>query len=166
MLLSLDHASYRRVANITKCLRRTIGGQLHLPMNQPSFSGIHHLNLTVTEPERSAAWYTRVLGLQPGWTMDDIDGRGRKVVLLAPQSTLRIVLTQHRANNGLPASEFQTGLDHVAFTVDSRASLDDWVVWLDEANVTHSEIKEGATGWLIILRDPDNVQLELYTSSK
>ena len=135
-------------------------------MEQPTFSSVHHVNLTVTDLDRSAGWYMKVLGLVPGWEMADIEGRGKKTVLLVPNSSLRIVLTQHKANSGEPASEFCTGLDHVALTVEDRPRLEVWARWLDGLDVSHSAIKEGATGCLITLRDPDNIQLELYTVSK
>ena len=135
-------------------------------MEHPTFSSVHHVNLTVTDLDRSAGWYMKVLGLTPGWEMLDVEGRGKKTVLLVPSGSLRIVLTQHKANNGEPASEFGTGLDHLALTVQDRTSLEAWAQWLDKLDVTHSAIKEGATGWLITLRDPDNIQLELYTVSK
>ena len=91
---------------------------------------------------------------------------GRKVVLVSPDSALRLTLTHHQANKGERFSEFRTGLDHVALTVSSRADLLAWVNRLDELNVSHSEITEGAAGWLVAFRDPDNIQLELYTVEK
>ena len=131
-----------------------------------TFEGVHHLNFSVTDLERSAAWYRETLGLTPGWEMEDTEGRGRKVVLLHPGSALRIVLSLHSANGGEPFSEYRTGLDHVAFTVADRAELERWQARFEELQVEHSEIKEGATGWLITFRDPDNVQFEVYTRSK
>ncbi|MBV9281301.1 MAG: VOC family protein [Chloroflexi bacterium] len=132
----------------------------------PAFSGVHHINLSVTDLERSVAWYREVLGLEMGWEVPDEDGQGRKFALLHPGSPLRIVLSYHRSNPGDPASEFRTGLDHVAFTVADRAELEAWVRRFEELKVDHSPIKEGATGYLITFRDPDNVQLEMYTRSK
>lgn len=132
----------------------------------PEFTGIHHVNFSVTDLDRSVAWYTDVLGLTKGWEMDDTDGRGRKVALLHPSSPLRIVLSLHQANPGGPANEFRTGLDHVALTVSDRDELEGWQRRFEELAVEHSPIKEGATGWLITFRDPDNVQLEMYTQSR
>ena len=132
----------------------------------PAFLGIHHLNLSVTDLERSAAWYREVFGLQSGWEMDDVEGRGRKIILLHPDSPLRIVLSLHQDNDGQPFSEFRTGLDHLALSVSDRAELERWQEWFDEAGVERSPIKEGATGWLITFRDPDNTQWEVYTQTK
>ena len=135
-------------------------------MTDFAVSGIHHVNFTVTDANTSAEWYIRVLGLEAGWEMEDVEGRGRKIVLLLPGSSLRFVLTQHQANDGRTASEFNTGLDHIALTVPDIRSLEAWTKKLDKLGVDHSPIKEGATGWLVTLRDPDNIQLELYTVSK
>lgn len=132
----------------------------------PEFDGIHHINMSVTDLQRSADWYTSVLGLTRGWEMDDVEGRGRKVVLLHPSSPLRIVLSLHQANDGKRFNEFRTGLDHVALTVADRDALEGWQRRFEELGVEHSAIKEGATGWLITFRDPDNIQLEMYTRSK
>jgi glyoxylase I family protein len=132
----------------------------------PEFSGVHHVNFSVTNLERSAAWYQDVLGLNKGWEMEDQEGRGKKFVLLHPTEPLRIVLSLHRANTGEPANEIRTGMDHIAFTVTDRAELERWQRHFEEKGVDHSPIKEGATGWLITFRDPDNIQMEVYTKGK
>ena len=132
----------------------------------PEFTGVHHINFSVTDLQRSADWYQRVLGLKMGWEMPDTEGRGQKIALLHPSSELRLVLSHHSANDGQPASEFRTGLDHVALTVTNSAELERWRQRFDELGVEHSEIKEGATGYLITFRDPDNIQLEVYTQAK
>jgi glyoxylase I family protein len=132
----------------------------------PEFGSVHHVNFSVTDLERSTSWYTGVLGLEKGWEMEDTEGRGQKVVLLHPSNPLRIILTLHKANSREPFSEFNTGLDHIAFSVASREELEAWVSRFEELGVTHSPIKEGATGWLITFRDPDNIQLEMYTLAK
>jgi glyoxylase I family protein len=132
----------------------------------PSFSGIHHITFSVTNLERSTAWYMEVLGLEKGWDMPDVEGRGRKVALLHPTSPLRIVLSLHQSNDGGRFSEFSTGLDHVAFTVVDQEELEAWQTRFERLGIDHTPIMEGATGWLITFRDPDNIQLEMYTQSK
>lgn len=132
----------------------------------PEFSTVHHINLSVTDLARSATWYAEVLGLTKGWEMDDTEGRGRKVVLLQAGSPFRLVLSHHQANDGEPFSEFRTGFDHLAFTVADRAELEAWERRLEELGVDRSPIKEGATGWMIVFRDPDNIQFEMYTQGK
>lgn len=132
----------------------------------PELSGVHHINFSVTDLQRSAEWYMGVLGLTMGWEMPDTEGRGQKIALLHPTSPFRLVLSHHARNDGQAASEFRTGLDHLAFTVTDRAELERWQRRFEELGVDHSEIKEGATGYLITFRDPDNIQLEVYTQHK
>ena len=60
--------------------------------------------------------------------------------------------------------ERRVGLDHVAFRVADLPELDAWVAHLDAIGVSHSGVKdiEGHRGGpLIVLRDPDRIQLEL-----
>jgi len=130
------------------------------------FNVVHHVNFTVTDLDRSTAWYTAVLGLSEGWKMDDPEGQWQKMVLSHPNEPLRFVLSSHRANDGQAFSEFHTGMDHLAFTVADREALEAWVRRFDELGVDHSPIKEGATGWLTAFRDPDNIQFEMYTQGK
>jgi catechol 2,3-dioxygenase-like lactoylglutathione lyase family enzyme len=83
-----------------------------------------------------------------------------------PDAGVTIGLAGHAANPGEPFDELRTGLDHIAFTVTGRSELEGWLQRLEEHGVDHSPIKEGASGWLITFRDPDNIQLELYTRGK
>jgi glyoxylase I family protein len=152
-----------RAAGIIDCAKDQ---EANTVPSSPTFSGIHHINFSVTDLERSARWYQDVLGLEFGWEMPDTEGRGRKVALLVPGTPLRLVLSQHQTNDGQAASEFRTGLDHIAFTVSHRAALEDWIARLRSAGVSCSEVKEGATGYLVTFRDPDNIQMEMYTIGK
>lgn len=131
-------------------------------MTGPTLTGaVHHVNLSVTDLEASAAWYRRVLGFEPLAAAPDPEGRWDKVILRHP-SGLLLGLSAHRENRAEKASEFRTGLDHLALAVPDAASLDAWQARLDEEGVPHSEIKATPLGRLVVVRDPDNVQLELY----
>ncbi len=107
-----------------------------------------------------------MLRLEKAFEIPDVEGRGRKVAFLLPGTPIRIVLAQHDANQGEEFSEFRTGMDHLALTVGDRADLEAWSAWLDSEDVPHSPVIEGKTGWLVVFRDPDNIQIELYTQSK
>ena len=54
------------------------------------------------------------------------------------------------------------GLDHFALRVPDRAALEAWAQHLDEVGVQHSGVKEEVGGPLIVFRDPDDIQLELW----
>lgn len=123
--------------------------------------GYHHLNLTVTDIERSAAWYCKVLGFT---NVRDVEREGfRRVFLLHPASQFYLGLTRHhsKAPEG-GFSEFRTGMDHVAFAVRDQRALRAWAERLTELGVRHSGVKEATSGAVITLRDPDDIQLELY----
>jgi catechol 2,3-dioxygenase-like lactoylglutathione lyase family enzyme len=59
-------------------------------------------------------------------------------------------------------SEFRTGLDHIAFAVSSRDELEAWQDRLAEKGIPFSPIAESPIGTLVVLRDPDNIQLEFW----
>ena len=73
-----------------------------------------------------------------------------------------IGLREYPAHADGTFSEFRTGLDYIAFTVPSRDDLEAWQGLLAEKGVTFSPIADSPLGALIALRDPDNIQLELW----
>jgi catechol-2,3-dioxygenase len=60
-------------------------------------------------------------------------------------------------------SEFRVGLDHLALAVESRSELEDWVAHFDGHGVWHSAISDRQWGSVLVFRDPDNIQLELFS---
>jgi catechol 2,3-dioxygenase-like lactoylglutathione lyase family enzyme len=81
----------------------------------PDLTGYDHLNLTVADPTRSAAWYTEVLGFE---VVLEREVHGMRKVVMRHAGGLVLGLTGHgdRAS-GDAFSEFRTGMDHVAFAV-------------------------------------------------
>jgi glyoxylase I family protein len=56
-------------------------------------------------------------------------------------------------------------LDHLAFGVDQRDELDSWSQRLDRAHVAHSPVQPANSipgAFVLVFRDPDNIQLELF----
>ncbi|HUS42395.1 MAG TPA: hypothetical protein VMY16_06985 [Ilumatobacteraceae bacterium] len=51
-----------------------------------------------------------------------------------------------------------TGVSHVDLSVPD---LDNWLARLDELDIPHSGLTEQPNWDVLVLRDPDNVQLEL-----
>ena len=131
----------------------------------PSFTGVSHVELTVRDAERSAAWYEQVLGMKrlgdmPEHATPGVAARVEQVMHMATGMTFGLI--QHEATEAGDFSEFHIGLDHLALTVQSRDELEQWVAHLDGCDVPHSGIKDMAYGSLVVLRDPDNIQLELF----
>ncbi|MBO4205869.1 VOC family protein [Micromonospora echinofusca] len=130
-------------------------------MSEASFSGIHHVTLNVRDLDASVRWYSEVLGFSVLFPLST-DSFERRV-MRHPGGTV-IGLTKHKhADADAEFSERRTGLDHVAFNVETHADLEAWVVRFDEAGVTHSGIKVTPVGFtLLAFWDPDNIQLEMY----
>ncbi len=133
-------------------------------------TGLHHVRLTVTDLERSKRFYTDVLGFQiaaesPGDPGDpavrnDPDQLYGGVVFVTNGMLFGLRPVADATDSFV--SE-RVGLDHVSFSVASRAALDDAERSLDEAGVPHGTVRELAAFGLAILSfsDPDGVHLEL-----
>jgi catechol 2,3-dioxygenase-like lactoylglutathione lyase family enzyme len=118
--------------------------------------------LTVRDAERSAAWYSELLGMQEVMRGDDDTVSFR--VLLHAESGWIMGVRQYREGSGDCSDELRTGLDHFAFGVSSRAELDDWARELDARGVAHEPVADTPIGSLLVFRDPDNIQLEFWHS--
>ena len=126
----------------------------------PAITGISHVDLSVTNLEASTRWYTELLGVVPlfGGRNEDFDYDVQ--YLMEPASGVVIGLEQHDANPGAPFDERRVGLDHLSFNVASRELLDAWRDHLDALGVSHTGITEEDNWDVLVLRDPDNIQLE------
>jgi glyoxylase I family protein len=121
---------------------------------------VHHISFTVRDLDASVAWYSDLFELRT--MMDEEHDGGRAVVLVQPETHAFIGLHAHRTTPDAAFAETTVGLDHVAFGVPDRAALQTWQQRLAERAVPHSEIKDRGYGSVLTLRDPDNIQIELY----
>jgi catechol 2,3-dioxygenase-like lactoylglutathione lyase family enzyme len=130
----------------------------------PPVTGYHHIGLTVCDVDRSEEWYGKVLGFERAFVEPHNEADGYAVVMNRPGTHLFIGLDNHGANEGERFGEHRTGLDHLAIGVAERSDLDTWVDHLDALGVAHSKINEVTEPFpyaTVIVRDPDNIQLEL-----
>jgi glyoxylase I family protein len=134
----------------------------------PAVTGFHHFSPTVSDVEASAQWYERVFAMNrvpvtfPHYGAEE---GGYAVLLMDPRSGIAIGLHHHEANPGQPFHESRTGLDHISFGVGDRASLDAWARWLDGLGIEHSGVidtDQPVPYSVLVFRDPDNIQLELF----
>jgi glyoxylase I family protein len=131
---------------------------------------LHHIALTVTDLDVSAEWYQNVFGISFVADIPHEGGVGR--LLRDEAQELGIVLHRHDANEGETFKETRTGLDHAGFVLSSRADLVEWQKHLEQHGVapadaadrplTQSPIADESYGSVLVFRDPDNIQLELY----
>jgi len=127
--------------------------------------GLHHLGLTVRDVERSAEWYTSVLGFERVGEFAAPGGERRKVFLRHPNFDIRLGLTQHRAGSCFGFDETQVGLDHLAFRASSAAELAEWQARLVELDVVHTPVTAANSipgAVVLVFRDPDTIQLEIF----
>lgn len=120
----------------------------------------HHLSLSVTDLERSVRWYQEVLGLE---ITANVEGASfRRTRMRSGSGAVTVTLTCHDERSGDRFDERRTGMDHVAF----RLGPDDLATWkarLEDLRVEHSDVKSSSTQTaMITLRDPDNIQVELF----
>jgi glyoxylase I family protein len=129
--------------------------------NSIATGGVNHLALTVTDLKRAREFYTGLLGFKP------IMEFGPTRVLLGNGSAVFAVGTAPdpgRAPRNDRFDENRVGLDHLSFSVASRADLERAVRLFDEHGVPHGEIEDAGAAmrmYMLTFRDPDNTQLEL-----
>jgi glyoxylase I family protein len=141
----------------------------HLPVGP-----VHHMRMTVTDVERSKAFYTDVLGFEVALegppppedehhdeVLDSLQGG----IILTHQGMffgLRPA-DADRAAAGDCFDPSRVGLDHLSFGVPTRADLDQAVALLDERGVDHGPIRDLKAIGLSFLAffDPDGIALEL-----
>jgi glyoxylase I family protein len=125
-----------------------------------ALASLHHIALTVTDLEASIRWYERVFGIS--YQMEEAHEGGVGKLLADEQMRLLVVLHRHDANQRERFSERRTGLDHVGLSVPSRGDLEAWQRHLRELGVAQSPIADRPYGSVLVFRDPDNIQLELF----
>jgi catechol 2,3-dioxygenase-like lactoylglutathione lyase family enzyme len=130
---------------------------------------IHHLRLTVTDVARSREFYTSLLGFDVAVESppaDDPAAEAAFKVLFGGVVMARgnlLMGLRPVAPHGDRFDEDRVGLDHLSFSVASRAELDRAVALFDERGVPHGEIATLTSFGICVLpfRDPDNIQIEL-----
>jgi glyoxylase I family protein len=132
--------------------------------------GLHHIALTVTDLEASIPWYERVFNIKFAMEVPHEGGTGK--LLTDEGRSFVIALHRHDANGGERFAETRTGLDHIGLLVPARADLEAWQAHLESCGVqraaaadrpcTQSPIDDRFFGSILVFRDPDNIQLELF----
>jgi catechol 2,3-dioxygenase-like lactoylglutathione lyase family enzyme len=129
-------------------------------MNSPPVTGFGHVDLTVTDADRTASWWEEVMGFKRITSRDRPGYKLRSVI--HPPSGFYIGFMEFEDRVSDRFDERAVGLDHLALGVPDRAALQAWAKHLDDHGVPHSGIQDEIGGPLIVFRDPDNIQLELH----
>ena len=132
-------------------------------------AGVDHLDLVVSDLERSLAFYRGLLGPLGYTRIREIDGeRGERVVYIGTedggQASVSLRERQSR-DRATPYDRYDLGIHHLAFGVAGRAEVDERAAWAREQG---AEIESGPEEYAytegyyaVFLHDPDGIKLEL-----
>ncbi|WP_217567259.1 VOC family protein [Streptomyces sp. GbtcB7] len=121
------------------------------------FPAVGHVVLTVSDLDRSVAWYERLFDAPP--LIVDETGGFRFAAWARPGVALHAFPDRPTTE---AFSEFRPGLDHLAFACASPAALDAWSERLDGLGIAHSGVTHEPYGSALSFRDPDNIALEFF----
>ena len=126
----------------------------------PTFAGVNHFALSVTDLDRTTRFYTEVLGL-----LAVLDfGHGR--ICLDRATGFSIGLIRHPGAAPGPYTELQPGLDRLGLTAASRDELVAWEQRFEAMHVTYSPIQDMECGSHLNVRDPDGIPLEFQAPNE
>ncbi len=130
--------------------------------------GVDHLDLVVTDLERSLAFYTELL--EPlGYvrTSEIVGERGERVVYISGEWDMGSVSLRERQSDahGVPYDRYAVGIHHLAFAAESREAVDDRAGWLRGRD---AQIESGPDEYpyepgyyAVFFYDPDGIKLEI-----
>ncbi len=121
--------------------------------------GVHHLALTVSDLARSKQFYETYLGFQQAVDL------GTRLILARDSLLLGISLAPDPAQaiKNDRFSPHRIGLDHLSFSVGTRAEIEQAKKLFEDNGIEHKYVKELEAFGICVLafRDPDNIALEL-----
>jgi glyoxylase I family protein len=120
-------------------------------------TGFAHVRLTVTDINRSKAFYDQSAG-DPG-----VANSPEKIYGGTVYQTPQGALFGLRPVGTAEFDSQRTGLDHISFAVASRADLERAAEALTKNDIKHGEVKDLTDAGIAILsfQDPDDINVEL-----
>lgn len=131
-------------------------------MSVPPTHGVHHITLSVTDVERSAAWYEALLGEAQ---RTNRAGDGWQRIRMSWPNGLIIGVTAHDATAA--NDEFDTtrvGLDHLGLACTSEDDVRAWAQRIDSLGFQRGPVEDVPYGWAVTTRDPDDIAVEFFCS--
>jgi len=126
-----------------------------------TFPALAHVAVTVSDLERSTAWYAALFDSEPVLDEDETTGGFHHTVFSIGGGHLLGLHTHQEPHDGT-VDERAPGLDHIAFACGSRAELEEWERQLNSLGVQHGGIVDAHYGSGLSFRDPDNIALEFF----
>lgn len=128
-------------------------------------SGLDHINLTVSDLERSRQFYGDLLGFDLGQVPVDYANPFAAGTYYFMVGDVELTLVAHQSTPlGDCFDEARIGLDHLSFKAPDEAALHALVKTLNGAGVENSGVQVYAPNGkqYVVFRDPDNIQLEYW----
>ena len=129
--------------------------------------GVDHLDLVVTDLERSLEFYRGLLEPLGFTRASEIEGeRGERVVYLGGTGGASVSLRASQSDaHATPYDRYAIGIHHLAFVADSREQVEERAGWLRDRG---AEIESGPREYAytpgyyaVFFYDPDGIKLEI-----
>jgi glyoxylase I family protein len=131
-------------------------------------SGVDHLDLVVSDLDKSLAFYQELLRPLGYSRLSPIEGeRGERVLYIGREGGMGSVSLRERQSHAreTPYDRYDLGIHHVAFRAESRELVDERAEWL---RAQGAEIESGPKGYTytdgyyaVFFYDPDGLKLEI-----
>lgn len=130
--------------------------------------GVDHLDLVVSNLDRSLAFYQELLRPLGYTRLSEIEGeRGEPVFYVGREGGMGSVSLRERRSHSreTPYDRYDLGIHHLAFAAESREAVDERADWLRAQGV---EIESGPKEhtytegyYAVFFYDPDGLKLEI-----
>jgi len=130
-------------------------------------SGVDHLDLVVSDLERSLAFYRELLEPLGFTRASEIAGeRGERVVYLSGSGGASVSLRERQSDaHATPYDRYAVGIHHLAFVAGSREQVVERAAWLRgrgagiESGPAEYDYTPGY--YAVFFYDPDGIKLEI-----
>lgn len=127
----------------------------------PSFPGVAHVAVTVTDLQKSTSWYSALFGSDAVLDEDEeVAGFHHTVFAIGGGQLFGLHTFPDPAAGEF--NERSVGLDHVAFSCQDRSDLETWLARLNELGIANGGIVDAHYGSGLSFRDPDGIALEFF----
>ena len=127
----------------------------------PEIQGYAHVAITVSDLDRSLAFYESLLGAPPVGRIE-LDGLDRRLFSVGGGQILGV--TAYAEGKAVPFDPTVPGLDHIGFAVADRDAVVAWQVHAASAGID-SHLEDPEFGTTLMVKDPDGNQIEFFAAA-